>query len=267
MNRMNNCKICGEDVKPCFNASILNKYNVQYYKCVNCGFIQTDPPFWLNEAYANAITNQDIGLLNRNLAIAPILASLITNYFDKKAKFIDYGGGYGVLTRIMRDKNYDYYRYDTYCDNLFAKEFDRLAPSVNPEYELLTSFEVFEHLVDPVSEIQNMLKWSTNIFFSTDLQPIAISSPDDWWYIMPETGQHIAFYTIKSLKILGERHGLNFYTNGINLHLFTKRKLNPLIFKLIVKYRIAKLLDLLTLNKKSLLLKDYDLIKQQKPKD
>lgn len=258
---MDNCKICGQEVKPCFKSLVLNRYNVQYYKCVNCGFIQTESPYWLDEAYNSAIANQDIGLLNRNLVIAPILSCVITYFVDKRGKFIDYGGGYGVLTRIMRDKGYDFYRYDTYCENIFAKEFDYKAPNISPDYELLSSFEVFEHLADPTSELEKMLTWSDNIFFSTEIQPDKLNSPDDWWYIVPETGQHIAFYTLKSLQILGEKFGLNFYTNGATLHLFTKRKLNKFIVKSILKYRIAKFLDLALLNKKSLLISDYNSIK------
>jgi hypothetical protein len=258
---MDNCKICGEEVKACFKALVLNRYDVQYYKCVNCGFVQTESPYWLDEAYNNAIANQDIGLLNRNLVISPILSCLITYCFDNKGKFIDYGGGYGVLTRIMRDKGYDFYRYDTYCENIFAKEFDHKAPGTSPDYTLLSSFEVFEHLINPIDELEKMLKWSDNIFFSTEIQPNKLNSAGDWWYIVPETGQHIAFYTVKSLQVLSEKFGLNLYTDGATLHLFTKKKLNKLIIKSILKYRVAKFLDLALLNKRSLLMSDYNLIK------
>jgi hypothetical protein len=259
-NDINVCKICYSKVNHCFDALILKKYNIAYYKCTNCGFIQTERPFWLNEAYASAINTQDIGLMYRNMAIAPVLSSLIKFFFNRKGKFLDYGGGYGMLTRIMRDKGYNYYRYDTYCENIFAKRFDLSSSGAALEYELLTAFEVFEHLVDPISEVESMLKWSKNIFFSTELQPTEVSSPEDWWYVMPETGQHIAFYTIKSLRLLGEKYGLNFYTNGFNLHLFTKMKINSFAFKFILNYRLAKLSDMFLKNK-SLLMKDFNEIK------
>ena len=261
---MNNCKICEQQAQFCFNASVLNKYKVDYYKCSNCGFIQTEAPFWLDEAYQSAIAGQDIGLVYRNMIIAPILSTLINYHFNKDGKYIDYGGGYGMLTRIMRDKGFDFYRYDAYCENIFAKGFDSLKPEENPVYELLSSFEVFEHLVDPVGDLEKMSKWSTNIFFSTELQPEKLNSADDWWYIMPETGQHIALYTEKSLRHLGQTFGLNFYTNGSNLHLFTKQKLNQPLFKLLVTYRIAHLLYLFARGKRSLLMKDYELIKNNK---
>jgi hypothetical protein len=198
--------------------------------------------------------------------ITPILTALHRFFLNAKGKYIDYGGGYGILTRIMRDKGYDYYRYDTYCENIFVKDFDKSEPESDAQYKLLTAFEVFEHLVNPSAELEKMLEWSTNIFFSTELQPATVNSPDDWWYIIPETGQHIAFYTIQSLKLLGKKYGLNFYTNGINLHLFTKMKFNQTLFKLITNYRIARIIDLIPSKSKSLLMTDFNLIKEQKLK-
>ena len=82
-------------------------------------FLQTEKVFWINEAYQDAITKQDIGLLYRNRIITPILKSLIKLFFNKRNKFIDYGAGYGVLVRIMRDYGFDMYRYDKYFEIQF----------------------------------------------------------------------------------------------------------------------------------------------------
>jgi hypothetical protein len=240
---MNICKICTHKAVPHFVGEILNKYTETYYKCTNCGFIQLEAPYWLAEAYGDAITKQDIGLVNRNISMTPIVSCLISFLFNKNKKFIDYGGGYGLLTRMMRDRGYDFYRFDTYCENLFARNFDRSLPSTEFKYELLTAFELFEHLVDPVHELREMLKWSDNIFFSTNIQIPDLKSASDWWYVMPETGQHIALYTTKSLQILAEDHGLNFYTNGIDLHLFTTKKISKVKFRILTKYRCARFLD------------------------
>ena len=261
---MDTCKVCGNESKLLFKTLVLKKYTTSYYQCINCQFIQTESPHWLNEAYESAITSLDIGIMYRNMCIYPILTSILRFFFNPKGKYVDYGGGYGILTRIMRDKGYDFYRYDTYCQNIFAKDFDKTNPESADQYELLTAFEVFEHLENPSAELEKMLKWSTNIFFSTELQQTKINSPDDWWYIIPETGQHIAFYTVKSLQLLGEKYGLNFYTNGVNLHMFTKLKISPLLFKLFAKYRIAKIIDMIPSKNKSLLMTDFESLKQEK---
>lgn len=41
------CKICHHEVDKLFKEKVLNKYNIQYYKCPQCGFIQTEKEFWL----------------------------------------------------------------------------------------------------------------------------------------------------------------------------------------------------------------------------
>jgi 2-polyprenyl-3-methyl-5-hydroxy-6-metoxy-1,4-benzoquinol methylase len=255
----NKCKICNSNTYSIFSDKILKKYSVQYLQCDNCSFIQTEEVFWLNEAYADAITKQDIGLLYRNRIITPILKSLIKLFFDKKKDILDYGAGYGVLVRTMRDNGYNMFRHDKYCINIFAEGFDHYND--NKRYELLTAFEVFEHLNDPVSEVEKMLKLSDNIFFSTEVQPSKNITPDNWWYVMPETGQHIALYSITSLKYIAEKYNLHFYSNGKNLHLFTKKKINYFIFKLASKYRLSLIIDALLNDNPSLLSSDYNSIK------
>lgn len=255
------CKICKASVKELFKAEILNKYQVQYYKCTTCGFIQTEEPFWLNEAYSSAITALDIGLLHRNNTFLPVTMALINNFFDRDGKFIDYGGGYGVFTRMMRDKGYHFYRQDLYCENLFANHFDILDTKENSKAELITAFEVFEHLVDPCEEVKKMLQLADSVFFSTELSPPQVNSVHDWWYFIPTTGQHISIFSKRSLEVLAGNFGLKYYTNGRNLHLFTKKKINPFLFKVSMSYRLAKYLSLFN-SSNSLLDVDYEAIKR-----
>lgn len=49
------CKICGKENKFIFKAKILKKYDVSYFHCENCGFLQTEEPHWLSEAYKSPI--------------------------------------------------------------------------------------------------------------------------------------------------------------------------------------------------------------------
>lgn len=85
------CKICGAESKPFDSATILNKYEVQYYKCPDCGFIQTEEPHWLDEAYSSAITSSDIGLIQRNCSISFKLDILLRAWNVSTNKtFLDY---------------------------------------------------------------------------------------------------------------------------------------------------------------------------------
>jgi 2-polyprenyl-3-methyl-5-hydroxy-6-metoxy-1,4-benzoquinol methylase len=222
------CKICGSESQLLFTGKILNKYNISYFNCKQCGFIQTENPYWLEESYHSAIADLDIGYLSRNLIYKDFVSAFITGnkQFNSDAAFLDYGGGYGAFVRLMRDKGFDFYRDDRYCENIFAKYFDMKDITVNQPFEMITCFEVFEHLVDPLSEIEKMLSYSKSIFFSTELQPCTeLKSSGDWWYFSPESGQHISFYTKKSLEIIAEKYHLNLYTDGISTHLFTDKVL------------------------------------------
>ena len=211
-----NCKICRSSCNLLFNTLVLQKYNVNYFQCTSCGFIQTEEPYWLNEAYNDVIAQMDIGLVSRNLEHAIIAEKIINKCFDSNRKFIDYGGGYGLFVRLMRDQGYNFYRQDNYCENIFASFFDVTDITNHEEiiFELLTSFEVFEHLTNPITDILKMFEYSESILFSTELQPLTkITSVNDWWYFVPETGQHISFYTLKSLQYIAATTFSNLYSN------------------------------------------------------
>ena len=249
------CRICSATTSAFGRGTILGKHDIAYYQCGACGFVQTDEPVWLGDAYAQAINRCDIGLIRRNLVLAIQSSAVITMFFDHRKKFIDFGGGYGLLVRMMRDRGYDFYRSDAHCTNLFAQGFDA-EPAGSGQYELLTAFEVFEHLADPAEAIGNMLSFSSSILFSTELVPVPAPQPDAWWYYGHDHGQHVSFFTLQSLRILAERFGLNLYTNSRSLHLLTRKKLYPGAFALFSRYKIARLIDLV-MPERSLLPADY----------
>lgn len=223
-------KITGGDSTLLFTAKILNKYDVKFYRCNDTGFIQSEEPYWLDEAYSSAITKLDVGLPYRNILLSDVISKILIKDFDYKGTFLDYAGGYGLFTRLMRDKGFNFYNTDKFCGNLFAEYFDLKDLPPNTAFELTTAFEVFEHLVNPVSNIKEMLAFSNNLVFSTELQPEKITSVNDWPYFSTETGQHIAFYNEVSLKAIADQLGYRFYTDGKFLHLFTKTNFdhNPL---------------------------------------
>jgi hypothetical protein len=249
------CKICTSSADHFSSATILGKYSVDYFKCRRCGFIRTEDPHWLEEAYSSAITGSDVGLARRNSRLATIARLLITTFFNTSGRFLDFAGGYGLFVRMMRDSGFDFSWYDRYCTNLFAGGFDADLND-GRHYELVTAFEVFEHLVDPVEELDGILKHSKNILFTTDLLPEPAPKPDEWWYYGLEHGQHVSFYTRKSLKVLAEKKGLNFYSNGATVHLMTEKKLSASLFFLLARHRTAHLVAPL-LTKKSLLEDDF----------
>jgi len=247
------CKICSCATDRFAMARLLEKYPVQYFQCPQCGFTQTETPYWLNEVYAEAINDSDIGLVQRNIRLSKISKVVICSFFHPNARFIDYGGGYGLFVRLMRDAGLDFYRFDKFCPNLFAKEFEAEGFG---QYELATAFEVFEHFVNPLEDAEGILRFSNNILFSTQLMPPHNPKPDAWWYYGLDHGQHVALYTRKSLALIAQRFGLNLYSDGRQLHLFTEKRLPPIAFQIVARSKAALLLEVF-FRRASLIPTDY----------
>lgn len=254
------CKICGQESKAAFSHLILKKYTVTYFSCSHCGFMQTEDTYWLQEAYENALNLEDTGILVRNERLRDACTLLFTNQFNPNAKYIDYAGGYGVFTRMMRDIGFHFYWVDKYATNLLARGFEHVP---NTSYEAITAFEVFEHLVQPMDELKEMLEYSDTIVFSTVLLPEAIPA-ENWWYYAFDHGQHIAFYQKKTLEYIAQQLNLHFYTNGTHFHMLSKKSMSPWLFTWYykaAKYGMAKWAKRLM---KSLTDSDSKLLSQQR---
>ena len=230
---MMTCKICGSSSQKVFEAKILHKYEVSYFKCRDCGFLQTEEPYWFAEAVQEAINLSDTGILSRSIFLSQQTATILYFLFNRHARFVDYAGGYGILTRLMRDLGFDFYWDDLFAKNIFAEGFE--YSSKLGEIALITSFESFEHFIHPLAEIEKMLKISPNILFSTELLPTPLPGPKDWWYYGLDHGQHLSFYSFNTLAYMAQKYHLNFYSNGSNIHLFTPKTLNNTLFKLLLK--------------------------------
>jgi tetratricopeptide (TPR) repeat protein len=229
--KLTKCKVCNSTSTYFGQTLVLNKYEVDYFQCSSCGFVQTEYPYWLEEAYARPITNSDVGYVRRNTICSKASDKIISELFKKDSSFLDYGGGYGLFVRMMRDLGYKFYWSDIYCQNLFAEEYNAEISDSN-FYEMVTSFEVFEHFINPLEEIEKILKFSSNILFSTQLLPHSSAKPGHWHYYAPHEGQHISIYTPKALSIIADYFQLNLYSNSLSLHLITEKELSlPLVEK------------------------------------
>lgn len=216
------CKVCGTENHACFSDKILGKYDINYYNCSTCDFVQTEEPYWLEEAYSRPINLSDTGYMVRSLFYVKRLTILLYVLFGKNGQYLDYAGGYGVFVRLMRDVGFNFSWADKYTQNLFAAgfEWDQEA-----RVDAVTLFEVFEHFVDPIAEVQNLLKISDTIIFSTELPPKPLPKPKDWWYYGLDHGQHIAFYSKTTLELIARKFGLNYYNIG-SLHILTKKSIS-----------------------------------------
>lgn len=221
------CKICDSTTENIFSGKILNKYDVKYFHCKNCNFLSTEEPYWLDEAYAESINTADTGIMMRNNTLAVVASIIIYHLFDKDAKFLDYAGGYGIFTRLMRDNGFDFCWHDPHTENLVARGFEYKK---DDKIELITSFESFEHFAEPMKEMENLLNISENILLTTTLLPNPIPKPDEWWYYVPDKGQHICFYSSETFDFIAKKYGLNYYSVD-SIHLLTKKTIDDEIFQ------------------------------------
>jgi len=206
----------------CFSEKVMGKYNVDYYHCLNCDFIQTEDPYWLEEAYSRSINLSDTGYMVRNQYYASRFTVLLYMLFGKKGRYLDYAGGYGVFVRMMRDIGFDFIWDDKYTQNMFASGFEWDQKS---RVDAVTLFEVFEHFVQPMDEIGKLLKISDTIIFSTELHPDPVPEPKDWWYYGLDHGQHISFYSKSTLEFIAKKYELNYYSIG-SLHILTNKNIS-----------------------------------------
>ena len=226
------CMICGGASNLHFNAQVLNKHDVNYYHCEDCLFLQTEKPFWLDEAYSESMNLSDTGIMVRNINLSQITTLIVYFFYDKKKSFLDFAGGYGALTRMLRDIGFDFYWMDKFSNNLLARGFEH--NSIN-QYELVTAFEAFEHFEYPLKEIERILELTDSILFSTDLTSEVIPKPTEWWYYGLDHGQHIAFFNKKTLEYIAKKYQLNLYTNNSSVHLLTRKEINKYFFWFVMK--------------------------------
>jgi hypothetical protein len=249
------CPVCEAHAETFGTAIVLEKYPAAFSRCPSCGLLFAQNPVWLDEAYSSAITDSDVGLVERNLWFAKVSRSVVTTLFNPRGLFLDYGGGTGLFTRLMRDQGFDWYWFDPSCRNIFAQGYAADLQD-GTRYELLTAAELFEHLVDPLQVMAQLCERSSHILFTTRLLPDPAPRLDQWWYYGLEHGQHVSFYTRRSLRILGEKFGLQLTSNGEQLHLFSSKAYPEFAFKLIAGSAFSSLVARVK-SRQSLLAADF----------
>ena len=244
---MYKCRCCSEIlVKELFSANLL-KRKIKYFSCNNCGYVQTEEPTWLEEAYASAINHSDTGIMSRNLSNISLVLGTLILIKNRNSNVVDYAGGHGFLVRLLRDIGINALWSDPYCENLVAKGFEYVNTS---KVNLLTAFESFEHFVRPHDEMIKLIDISPNILLTTNLIPDPAPLPSDWWYYGLEHGQHIGFYRLKTLKYLADKFGLHLISDGASRHFFSKKKYSYPTWRILI-YIANKFPSLLSMGMRS----------------
>ena len=198
-----------------------------FHYCQDCDYIFAANPFWLDEAYMDAIVATDTDIAVRNIFTALRLSSIFFWVLGERGDgvYADAAGGYGLLARLLRDLGFNMLWSDKYAQNLFARGFE-YTESVGA-CTAVSAVEVLEHTPNPKVFIQACFSEfrADTLFFTTELfssgQP---PQAKDWSYFSFETGQHISFFSENGLRKLASQMGLNYYSAG-RIHCFTKKSI------------------------------------------
>ncbi len=178
---------------------------IHYYLCDHCGFCFA-PEFasWPFEDFEKYIYNEDYEKVDPDYKFARPNnnATFLEEKFSAskaKIKHLDYGGGSGLLSKTLQKKGWSSTTYDPFVDReLNVEELG--------QFDLVTAFEVFEHVPDSsrlVDTLKKLCKPNGLILFTTLYSDgnIARGKKLDWWYAAPRNG-HISLFSQSSLRAL-----------------------------------------------------------------
>jgi SAM-dependent methyltransferase len=196
---------------------------VYYARCPHCGFCYApEIAEWSLEQFEDKIYNKEYinidpdYLQDRPKGNAGFLINMFANQ-NLPSSHLDYGGGNGLLSQFLTQYGWNSASYDPFVDR-------GVTVSEVGKFELITAYEVFEHVPDVhqlMLNLSELLAKNGVVLFSTLLsdQFILANQRLNWWYAAPRNG-HISLYAKDSLAILAKQHDLNFHSFSPLMHVF-----------------------------------------------
>ena len=194
---------------------------IYYNLCPSCGHYFSPEMMlrWGEEDFSQHIYNADYPLVDPDCVEVRSSnnAEAVINFLNRhRVTHLDYGGGNGRLSSLMRDAGFESQSYDPFYGH----------EKPDQKFDLITAFEVFEHVPDPHSMLDGLICLTHDdsmILFSTLLSDGEISPNGrlSWWYAAPRNG-HISLFSSSSLKALGNAHGLTLISFSDGMHGFYK---------------------------------------------
>lgn len=211
-------KTCGAEKGHIFPLSGVPVY---YGVCGGCGFcFAPELAAWTAEEFGQRIYNHEYALIDPDYSDARPRsnAAMVNSMFGQQAssiKHLDYGGGAGLLADLLRQVNWSSVSYDPFVNK-------GTRPEQLGKFDLITAFEVFEHVPDAMALIANLrelLVPNGIVLFSTLVSDGNIHANQrlSWWYAAPRNG-HISLFSKKSLNILAQRNEFKLGSFSDNLH-------------------------------------------------
>lgn len=198
---------------------------VDYSLCPNCGFcFAAAIAAWPLETFSEKIYNDAYVQVDPDYVDARprTNAANMAGLLGERARGIrhlDYGGGSGLMAQLLRETGWQSTSYDPFVNR------DTAIESLG-QFDLITAFEVFEHVPDVqqlIRTLRSLLAPGGVVMFSTLLSDgnVRLGQKLTWWYASPRNG-HISLFSRNSLGFLAREHGLQFGSFSTGFHaLFT----------------------------------------------
>jgi hypothetical protein len=227
------CKICGGPAalrgvvdfhKSCEEVRgvrlPLSGVAIYYRRCAACEFLFTDAfDDWSDEQFKKYIYNEAYRDIDpdyetvRPLSNAAHVVSLWGEY-KESTRVLDYGGGNDAFCAALRAQGFP-----------VAVSYDPMVPErarlPEQKFELVTSFETFEHTPDPAGTIAKILECVAEpglVMYTTLIQPEDFAKRGlNWWYVGPRNG-HVSIFSKRALQIAWGRHGYKAVSLADNIH-------------------------------------------------
>ncbi|SFV87208.1 HlpA protein [hydrothermal vent metagenome] len=204
----------------------LSGHAVYYYLCNQCGFCFAPELYqWSLEKFAKKIYNDGYEQIDPDYRkIRPEAnANHINQMFLGKQtaiKHLDYGGGNGLLSDLLKESKWDSSSYDPFVNH-------DIDIKTLGKFDLITAFEVFEHVPDAnelMSQLNLLIEKEGVILFSTLVSDGHIEKNKrlDWWYASPRNG-HISLFSKNALAILAKKHRFNMGSFSAGFHVLFKQ--------------------------------------------
>lgn len=233
MNKNNKCLVC-ESKKLSKLPDYYEKNGL--IKCDDCGFVfmekiptlQDLSEYYKDYSYAGQIYKSEITVKSYNALLDEF------EKYRKTNKILDVGCGRGWFLEEAQKRGWEVFGTEyseaaiSLCksnglDNIKAGKLDPKSFS-SADFDVITSFEVFEHINNPNEEIQNInqLLRKGGLFYCTTPNFNSLMryylKTDYNVIVYPE---HLSYYTKKTLNKLAFQNGfklLKFQTTGISLN-------------------------------------------------
>jgi hypothetical protein len=232
------CKICGSasvpfdvvDFAKTCNANAyprgLSGIPVVFYRCDCCEFIFTtlfddlSPDEMGSTIYNAAYNDVDPDFISRRPRSNAVFIESLLGPTKQETIGLDYGGGQGLTAQLMRNNGWRF-------DNLDLFGMTQMEHENLNRYTICTAFEVFEHLLDPVSSLSEIVALASPnkfmIIIGTHLSDLTVNDASrlSWWYAAPRNG-HVSLFSKKAMNHMAQIVSLDYYNPRPTLHILTR---------------------------------------------